>query len=575
MSDVFISYSRKDRDFARKLFDELEASGRDSWIDWEGIASAAPDFLAEIYTGIENADTFLLIVTPDSLKSDICNLEIGHARQHHKRIVPVVHKEIIEQKKLKGEIVQVWFGADWEHVARANWEVIERINWLFVRDEDDFEAAFEELSTTLERDLDHVKFHTRLTTRARDWERNNQHEDYVLRGEDLTASAGWLVISAGKSPAPTALHREYIQASVRIRDSEHAKDAATLASMTDGLIMADEHGKIGLVNTAAERMLGLSADETLGRVLFDLVGIFGDAGMLDAISRWKRAYTQEDYEETLLEFDDARLVNVRISPVYAGYTFLGTLSVFRDITREVEVDRLKSEFISNVTHELRTPMTVIKGHTDLLMLGAAGEVSPDQRNLLTVLKTNAERLSALVDDLVAAARIDQDRQPLKFGAVTPDKLIDAVDVKLQHLQRSSGRSMTIEVVDRGDLLPPMRADVYRIMQVMQSLGENAFNYTPDGGHITLGAELNSTNDRVILWIADTGIGMSQEILSYAFERFFRGENSELLEHDTSGVGLGLSIAKSTVERHGGDIWIDSEEGRGSTVYVSLPIHSGG
>ena len=202
-------------EFTRKLHSRLEAIKGDGnvWIDWEGIASAAPDFLEEIYAGIESADTFLLIVTPSSLKSEVCHLEIAHAIQHGKRIVPAIHISVVEDDKLLGDIVREWFSTDWEERARENWTTLSHINWLFFREKDDFDTAFQNLIDTINTDLDHVKFHTRLTVRAREWQAQNAAADLVLRGDDLTSAEAWLTNGERNNPPPTQLQRAYIQAS--------------------------------------------------------------------------------------------------------------------------------------------------------------------------------------------------------------------------------------------------------------------------------------------------------------------------------------------------------------------------
>lgn len=220
MSDLFISYSRQDRVFVRRLFTQLESKAYDAWVDWEDIASAAPNFFEEIYGGIESADAFLLIMTPASLKSEICNLEISHAVKHHKRIIPVVYLDVSDRGKLKDEIVGAWLGTLWEKQAQENWEVLRRINWLMFQEGVDFDSAFANLVDVLKADLDYIKFHTRLTVRAVEWEQKEQSSDFVLRGNDLTIAEGWLAISQTKQPSPTPLQKDFVTASTQIRDQE-------------------------------------------------------------------------------------------------------------------------------------------------------------------------------------------------------------------------------------------------------------------------------------------------------------------------------------------------------------------
>ena len=130
MSDVFISYSRKDSDFARKLTNALAETGRDIWIDWEDIARGA-DWLHEILSGIEATDTFVFIVSQHSLTSEICNREVEHARKHHKRIIPLVLRDITKNKQLDQYVKAQWFEADWMTLAQDNWRSLGHLNWFF------------------------------------------------------------------------------------------------------------------------------------------------------------------------------------------------------------------------------------------------------------------------------------------------------------------------------------------------------------------------------------------------------------------------------------------------------------
>jgi len=215
MTDVFISYSRKDTSFARSLYDALTASERTTWADWEGIPYSA-DFWREICQGIDAAETFVFIISPDSLASMVCNQEVSYARSNNKRIVPVVYRAI-DERAMVGE----WFGKAWENTARDNWAELKKLNWLFFRDEDDFEKAFAGLIETIDYDPEIVRFHTRILTKAREWEAVRDRDlGQLLRGEDLRDAEAWMKFNADKPPKPTDLQTQYIQASVAHREVE-------------------------------------------------------------------------------------------------------------------------------------------------------------------------------------------------------------------------------------------------------------------------------------------------------------------------------------------------------------------
>ncbi|MEQ9030274.1 MAG: TIR domain-containing protein [Aggregatilineales bacterium] len=192
MSDVFISYSRKDKDFVRRLHDSLTKANRESWVDWEDIPTAA-DWWREICNGIEAADTFIFVISPDSVESNVCRDEIVHAVQHKKRFVPVLYREIVNAEDQRNM-----------HPA------ISTHNWLMFRDDDDFDSAFKALIATVDTDLNHVRLHTRILVRAREWEGKNFKKSYLLDGEEILEADQWMREAIGKQPEPTELHTRYL-----------------------------------------------------------------------------------------------------------------------------------------------------------------------------------------------------------------------------------------------------------------------------------------------------------------------------------------------------------------------------
>lgn len=195
MSDVFISYSRKDSAFVQKLFDDIKGTGKEVWADFEDIPKAA-DWWEEIQAGIDAADAFIFVISPDSVESDICRQEIDEAVASNKRFLPILYREIT---------------AD-EHKAKIH-PAISSHNWIFCRAEDDYDVAFKTLMESVETDLEHNRALTRLLVRAKEWQTNNQKNSYLLQGEDLEHAETWLSSAMNKQPSPTSLHAEYIKAS--------------------------------------------------------------------------------------------------------------------------------------------------------------------------------------------------------------------------------------------------------------------------------------------------------------------------------------------------------------------------
>jgi len=207
MADVFISYAREDQAFVRQLHEALAQHSRETWVDWQDIPLTA-QWWQEIQHGIEAADNFVFVISPDSLASQVCQDELEHAIEHNKRLIPVVRRESTSQRI---------------HEALASH------NWLFMRQDDDFDGAFDSLIRALDTDLDYVRRHTRLLVRAREWEDRDHDNSLILRGADLQTAENWLVTSAGKVPEPTALQQSYIFAS---RRAANARSRTLLAGVT-------------------------------------------------------------------------------------------------------------------------------------------------------------------------------------------------------------------------------------------------------------------------------------------------------------------------------------------------------
>ena len=193
MSDIFISYSRKDESFMRKLYGRLTEHNQDTWVDWEGIPPSA-EFMKEIFSAIELADTFVFVISPDSVNSDVCNKEVQHALDNNKRIVPVLYREV-DYKTLPVE----------KPVKR----MMDKVNWLRFCEADDFEAGIQKLFEIINTDLDYVRLHTRLQTRAIEWESKNYDTSFLLRGKDLQDAEKWRD-SFEKIPKHTELQKKYI-----------------------------------------------------------------------------------------------------------------------------------------------------------------------------------------------------------------------------------------------------------------------------------------------------------------------------------------------------------------------------
>ncbi len=360
---------------------------------------------------------------------------------------------------------------------------------------------------------------------------------------------------------------------LRQQQMEASRQTAILEAVADGVLVTDPNNQITFVNASAERILALSNTELQGQAVSNFAGLFGRSTQtwIQTVQDWSENSSTnragEMYSEQI-SLENGRVILVHLAPVIWRREFLGTVSIFRDITYEVEVDRLKSEFVATVSHELRTPMTSIRGYVDILLMGAAGAVNESQAHFLDVVKNNAERLGILVDDLLDVSRIEAGNVTLSMHPVDMQEVAgEAVSALLRRSQEEN-KPMDVSL-DVESSLPRVIADPERIRQILGNLVDNAYNYTPVAGKIKL--VLHRSNGSVQVDVKDTGIGISIEQQERVFERFFRGEDPLVLA--TPGTGLGLPIVKQLVEMHRGKIWMNSSgiPGQGSTFSFTIPV----
>jgi PAS domain S-box-containing protein len=362
---------------------------------------------------------------------------------------------------------------------------------------------------------------------------------------------------------------------LRKEQEDASRSQAILAAVADGVVVTGPDNRITFINSSAERILSLQESRVLGSPLEEFVGLFGKAAnsWMNTIKRWSESpathHPGDTYAEQI-ELENGKIALVHLAPVIFQNDFLGTVSIFRDITHEVEVDRLKSEFVATVSHELRTPMTSIKGYVDILMMGAAGALNENQAHFLDIVRNNIDRLNILVGDLLDISRIESGRVTLAPQPVDLREV--AEDVIREVLRRSQDENKPMALsLDAPKNVPPVLGDVERIRQILSNLVDNAYNYTPGNGTIRIAIHpLNGSEIQVD--VQDNGVGIPQEDQPRVFDRFYRGEHPLVLA--TPGTGLGLPIVRQLVEMHNGRIWMHSTgvPGEGSIFSFTMPVY---
>jgi two-component system phosphate regulon sensor histidine kinase PhoR len=253
---------------------------------------------------------------------------------------------------------------------------------------------------------------------------------------------------------------------------------------------------------------------------------------------------------------------ITVASVRAGDT-IGAVVVLHDITELRKLERVRRDFVANVSHEFRTPLTAIQGFAETLLAGAIDD--PQNRTrFLEIILEHSRRLARLTEDLLMLSKMDAERLELEIRRLSVSQLIESC---LETAQRRAAEKDLRISVNAPQLLPDIAGDRRRLAEVLQNLLDNAIQYTLPGGQIMLSAETGG--DEVVLTVSDTGIGIPQADQPRIFERFYRVDVAR--SREAGGTGLGLAIAKHLVEIHGGRLWVESEVGQGSQFHFSVPL----
>jgi two-component system sensor histidine kinase NblS len=364
---------------------------------------------------------------------------------------------------------------------------------------------------------------------------------------------------------------------------ERNKLESILLSIADGVLVCDDENHLVMLNHAARTMLDVDPANTtlLHTPLTQYVSEAGQPTFVPVLEAYY-AYRQGEghpptqqanspYFTQLVELP-RRALRVIISPIVdAGDNPLGFVMIMHDVTKEREVDKLKTGFISNVSHELRTPVTTIKSYVDTLYQHKKDLDSATAEEFLEILHTETERLKKLVNDILDFSRLDEGSVPLhkEWEEIGPIVALTVQSIKVLAQNKQLSLSTAIE-----SGLPPVWVHADSMERVLRNLLANAINYTPAGGRIKVRAELVTPADVEGTWlevaVEDTGVGLSPAACARVFDRFYRVENEV---HTVKGTGLGLHLVKVAVEgHHDGHVFVHSELGKGSTFGFRLPLH---
>ncbi|MFC5405438.1 two-component system histidine kinase PnpS [Cohnella soli] len=338
-----------------------------------------------------------------------------------------------------------------------------------------------------------------------------------------------------------------------------------LDNMISGVVMIAHDGRITLFSKQAEFLLGGTARERVGRSYSEIKQHYELTGLI----RESLASPMPLHDELTVYYPEERLLEINIVPMkMSGEDEPGLLLVMQDVSAIRKLERMRSEFVANVSHELKTPVAAVKGFAETLLAGAVNDPET-ARSFLTIIQDESDRLNRLIGDILELSKIESRRAPLQFSPIE----LPAFLARMTELLGTEAARKNIELdvqVEEGLFL---EADEDRLGQIVMNLMQNGINYTPDGGKVKVRAFVVTPEDGaeefVRLTVSDTGIGIPKKDIPRIFERFYRVDKAR--SRSSGGTGLGLSIVKHLTELHHGTIRVESTVGIGSQFILELPL----
>lgn len=347
-----------------------------------------------------------------------------------------------------------------------------------------------------------------------------------------------------------------LQESHATTEGERRKLSSVLSYMTDGVVATDRKGRVILINEPAAKLLSVSRETILSSSIVSLLGLEEDYSFEDLLV---------EKESLILDYSTATkplILRANFSVIQKETGFVnGLITVLHDITEQEKIDLERREFVANVSHELRTPLTTMRSYLEALTDGAwkDEEIAP---NFLSVTQTETERMIRLVNDLLQLSKMDSKDYRLKKEWLNFVDFFNRIIDRFEII-KDENTAFERKLLDHATFV---EGDEDKLTQVLDNIISNAMKYSPQGGKITF--KMEEKEDHIVISVSDQGMGIPKENLQQIFERFYRVDKARTRK--LGGTGLGLAIAKEMVEAHGGEIWAESIEGKGTTVTFTLP-----
>lgn len=351
---------------------------------------------------------------------------------------------------------------------------------------------------------------------------------------------------------------------------ERARYESLLSSIGDGVLATDSSGKTIYANEVALSTLNISRKQALGKDIAKIVSLRDKKKTEVPIAQRpiNLAITQKQFVSFsgyyVLKSGNSIPVSITTSPIIHDNELLGAIEVFRDISQELAVDKAKTEFVSLASHQLRTPLSAINWYSEMLLAGDAGKLKSEQQHYVKEIFDGNQRMIDLVNALLNVSRIE-----LGTFAISPEQ-VDVVEIakSMVHELEAQIKAKKLEVVEEYvPGLPQILADKKITRILVQNLLTNSVKYTPEGGRVVL--SLSKDDKNFIIKVADNGYGIPDADKPKIFDKLYRAQN--VREKETDGTGLGLYLVKQIVEQAGGKVWFESEENKGTTFYINIPL----
>jgi len=343
--------------------------------------------------------------------------------------------------------------------------------------------------------------------------------------------------------------------------AEKTKTEAVIYSIADGIVMTDFSGRIALMNRQAREMLQVSGEEVLGKSLMDYIGDDRIAQSLREIMEQKEKTVVREIDLSQGPYRKFVKTGTNIVRTEKGKN-LGVVTVLRDVTLEKEIEKMKEDFVHSITHDLKSPMTSVRGFVEVLLDGSAGEINEEQREFLKIIDVSSRKLLGMINNILDVAKLETGKMKLSLTEFDTKETVERVIKIMEPQAVKSGVNLSSQGFES---FPKIQADSDLMERVITNLVSNAIKFTPSEGRVDIiGQDLP---DRIQVTVADTGQGIPADFLDKVFDKF---QQVGMGGDEKRGTGLGLTIAKYGVEAHLGKIWVESEIGKGSRFSFWLP-----